>query len=156
MVAFQIGLAVALLVTGQQLDLQLDPQSVAMKQAAAKRLDDATVDRYLAMLREMQKSQAKLEAMPEGPARDEAEEAAVKAAATKAGFDPGELPGFGGLVTEWFMATGPTGGPKAAAERKAGFVGRYGKKATAVLEKNDARLKQAMTDMVTAGEGKAR
>jgi hypothetical protein len=156
MVAFQIGLAVALLVTGQQVDLQLEPESVAMKQAAAKRFDDTTVDRYLAMMREMQKSQAKVAAVPEGPARDQAEEAALKAAATKVGFNPGELPGIGGLITEWFMATGPTGGPKAAAERKAGFVGRYGKKATAVLEKNDARLKKAMTELVTAGEGTAR
>lgn len=149
MVAFQIGLAVALLVTGQ-VDLQLDPEEVAQKQAAAKRLDDTTIDRYVVLMREVQKAQPKLEALPEGPEREKAEEAAMRAAAAKARVPVDQLPGLGMLVTEWLMATGPVGGPQGATERRAGFVKRYGPKATAVLEKNDAKLKKAMSDMMNA------
>jgi len=147
MVGFQIGVAVALLAVGQ-VDLQLEPELVAQKQAAAKTLDDAMIDRYIAFTREAVKTRPTGEFKTE-EARDQADEASAKAAAKKVGLPLEKVGPVSLLVQEWNQVSSPYAGPKGP-ELKAGFLKRYGQGAVTVLQRNDPKLKKMLQDMVEA------
>lgn len=153
MISPGIAVAVAVLAAGQ-LDLQLEPELVAEKQAAAKVLDDALVDRYVAFTREAVRTQ------PKGPfASEEAEERAMegvtRAAAKKVGLPVEKVGGVSLLVQEWSQVSSPHAGPRGP-ELRAGFVKRYGSAAVAVLERNDGKLKKLMQELMESAARGAR
>lgn len=148
MIALRIGFVVAALAAGQ-VDLNLGPQALAAKQAVARRLDDALVEKYAAALQEAAKAWPRVRAAKGEAAQDAAAEAVTRAAYAKVGLGEADA-AVGMLVTEWVQVTSPYADAKTRAANEAGFAKRYGQATVAVLARNSAAIRAAFDALVRA------